>query len=264
MIILASIATIILGLAIGSFLNVLICRLPKGESIWKRARSHCPKCQNVLGFFELIPVLSFVWLKGLCRHCKAKISWQYPIVEIVTAILFEIILLLHWEQLVIGFDYLSLVKDFLFVSVLLVIMVIDWKEFAIIDSLIYIMLPIAFFLNLMVTGFTWFQVANMLAAGGVGFLFYYFQYAISKGRWVGDGDMLLGALIGIMVGWTGLVFTIFVAYIVGAIVAIVLLAIKWKQFGGALPMAVFLCPATMIFVLFNQQIIEFLRLVLII
>jgi len=114
------------GLIVGSFLNAVIYRLDSGESIVK-SRSHCPKCGHVLAWYELVPIFSFVIQGGKCRECKGGISWQYPIVELATAILF--VLVLYYN--------LPLLYTLTISSLLMVIFVYDLKHYIIPDKIIY-------------------------------------------------------------------------------------------------------------------------------
>lgn len=245
-------AVIILGLLIGSFLNVLIIRLPEKQTWWGKARSMCRRCLKKLYLRDLIPVFSFIKLHGRCRFCQEKISWQYPIIEIITALLF--VLAFHYNAFISFHDYVSLLRDFIFLAVLIVVFVIDLKHLLIIDRLIYVMMPIAFFLNWFIADWNISVALNMLLAAGAGFLFYWFQYYFSRGRWVGDGDMWLTALLGLMLGTSGLLFTIFGAYIVGGVIATILLLTKKRQVGAQLPMGAFLTPMAVLMILWGDLI----------
>jgi prepilin signal peptidase PulO-like enzyme (type II secretory pathway) len=128
---------LIIGLIFGSFLNCLVWRLHKEESIW--GRSYCPKCGKQISWYDNIPVLSFVLLKGKCRKCKQKISWQYPVVELITALLFtfsfyrifgnlDFYNLLFLERDVFNFlNILTLLRDWLFIFSVIVVFIFDFK-----------------------------------------------------------------------------------------------------------------------------------------
>lgn len=247
--------TAFLGLIIGSFLNVLIVRLPEKQTWWGKARSICRRCLKVLPLPDLVPVLSFLRLKGKCRFCHTKISWQYPLVELATMILF--VLALWQNNLIDYYDYFKLVADWLFLSILLVVFVIDLKHLLIIDRMIYVVMPIVFFFNWYVAGWSWWAVGDMLLAGMIGFLFYWLQYFISKGRWVGDGDMRLAALLGLMLGTSGLWITLLGAYVLGGLIAIILLLTGKSKWGAQLPMGAFLTPLAAAMVLYGNEVWNF-------
>src|SRR3989344_5225198 len=125
---------LLLGLTIGSFLNVVIDRLPRGEQIWS-GRSHCDSCKHQLGLFDLIPILSFLILNKKCRYCRAKISWQNPLVESINALLY----LGVYAFLIHRYQYLninSLIYLFVIISGLIVIFFVDLKDAIIPDSII--------------------------------------------------------------------------------------------------------------------------------
>lgn len=167
----------IFGLVIGSFLNVVIFRLEADES-FVAGRSHCPNCRHQLAWFDNIPLLSFILLRRRCRHCRKLISWQYPIVELATAMLFYL------------FYYKFGFSDQFFAYILIgtfleIIFIYDLKYYLIPDIVsipaIIIALVLAIFLQL--------NLANILLGGVVGGLFFASQYWVSKGKWVGDGDI---------------------------------------------------------------------------
>ena len=143
----------IFGLCIGSFLNVVICRLKTKESIFI-GRSYCPKCRAVLKWYDLIPVLSFLIQKGKCRYCNKNISWQYPIIEITTACLFLLIFnfkFLIFKQFLI-FNFINLIYFWFIVSILIIIFVYDLKHYIIPDKIIYPAIIVALIFNFSAKG----------------------------------------------------------------------------------------------------------------
>ena len=127
------------GLVVGSFLNCVIYRLNTKES-FLFSRSHCPKCHHILKWYDLIPILSFIIVKGKCRYCKKKISWQYPLVEIATGIVF--LLILNYELRIMNYGFnLEIMLNSLFLILnscfLIVIFVYDLKHYIIPDKIIY-------------------------------------------------------------------------------------------------------------------------------
>lgn len=249
----------LLGLAIGSFLNCLVWRLKNGES-WRVGHSHCPHCRHTLRWYELIPVVSFFWQKGRCNYCGQSISWQYPLVELATAGLF---LLAYWQipaGLAGAAGALFLLRHWFFVSILLTIFVFDLRYYLIPDQLSLSAIIIAFFTIPLISAapiFNWHVYALGFISGIIGGGFFLLQYLISKGKWIGAGDIRLGILMGFLLGWQGLLLALSIAYVVGALVGLILVASKQKQWQSAVPFGPFLAGATIIILLFGQEILAF-------
>ncbi|MFH0951648.1 MAG: prepilin peptidase [Patescibacteria group bacterium] len=234
----------ILGLLIGSFLNAYIYRLSVRGSVW-RGRSYCPQCQHQLSARDLIPLVSFIALRRACRYCRKKISWQYPLVELATA--------LSWVGL---FWYFGLTIDTavycLWTAILIVIFVYDLKHQLILDRVTipagFIIFITAFFLDA--------NFVNLLLAGIIGGSFFLIQYLSTKGRWVGGGDIRLGVLMGLMLGWPKVLLAIAVAYIIGAFVGMILLLTKRKKMDSHIPFGTFLTLATYLIFFIGDRVIE--------
>lgn len=178
----------VLGLVFGSFTNVLIYRFSNHKDFW-RQRSYCPKCDKSLNWYELIPLISFFLQKGKCRGCDKKISWQYPLVELIMGALFVLGL---WYF---GFN-LYLLKYLIFCVFGVALTFIDGFKKEVPDeislSLIFLLLIVSLF-----TTNNWFQLLLAMFAGA-GF-FAAFHY-ISRGKCMGDGDIRLGAIMGLLIG----------------------------------------------------------------
>jgi len=241
----------LLGLAIGSFLNVVIGRLRSGESGW-RSRSQCPECHAVLRPSELIPLFSFVVLRGRCRACRKPISWQYPIVEFSTAALFLTAFWLHGGAVgLLGGEALPILRDWLFVAGLTVVFVIDLKDMVVFDSVTIPMAVLAFIFSL-ATGA---QPLNLLLAALVGGGFFLVQYAVSRGRWIGGGDIRIGAMMGMMLGFPGVLLALFLSYVGGALTALVLLALGKAKWSSQMAFGTFLSAATLVVLFFGQRLL---------
>ncbi|MBI5466703.1 MAG: prepilin peptidase [Candidatus Kerfeldbacteria bacterium] len=217
-----------LGAAVGSFLNVIILRTRLGESS-VRGRSRCPHCGRDLSWLELIPVASFAWLRGRCRHCRKHISWQYPIVEGLTAAAFIGVVLAQPLTL------LTLLS-WIVASCLLIIAVYDFR---------WALLPDGFTLSLAIVGLVSALVGGLpplevLLGGLAGAGFFGLQYVLSKKRWVGSGDILLGGALGLLLGWRMLGLALFLAYFIGALVASVLLLLKRQHASASIPFGPYL------------------------
>lgn len=216
-----SLFVFILGLAIGSFLNVLIERLPKGESILGRSR--CQNCKTKLNWQDLLPVFSFLLLRGRCRHCQSRISISYPVVEIVTAVLFLVF-----------FKMSAGIFLFFFVSLLIVLAFADIKYFILPDKIILSgAVGLAVFLLLgRSTGVCHLNGCNfqsiVLGAAFFGGLFLAL-YFISSGKWIGLGDVKLGFLLGAIAGFYWVLNIFYISILLGTAASIFILA-----FGGSL------------------------------
>jgi prepilin signal peptidase PulO-like enzyme (type II secretory pathway) len=233
-----------LGLIFGSFFNVVILRLHAGTSIIAPP-SACPKCRVSLAWFDNLPVISFLLLRGRCRNCRKKISWQYPLVEMATGLLF------FWVGLRFGQSLPALVVVG-FTGFLLLLFLYDLRYYQVPDSISLPALGFGLFANLWL-GVAWSSLAIGILVGAGFFLF---QYVVSGGRWIGSGDIRLGGMMGAMLGWQGLLVALFLAYVLGSIVGVGLLAARKKQLSSTVPFGTFLTAATFISLLYGPQLID--------
>ena len=240
----------ILGAVVGSFLNVVILRLPKdGESIVFPG-SHCPTCQQPLRWYENIPIISYVALRGQCRTCKAAISWQYPVVELSMAVLTTVL----YHKFAFSFEFLFY---FAFFAALLVIIFIDIHHQIIPDSISLPGILLGFagsFGNGLVT---WQQSAlGILLGGGVLYAVAYAYYAFTKREGMGGGDIKLLAMIGAFLGWQSLLYVVFSSSLVGSVVGV---AAMFKQKKGGqtrIPYGPFLALGAISYLLFSRQLLH--------
>lgn len=253
------VSSFIFGLAVGSFLNVLIIRLPVGEKI--TGRSRCPRCRKPIAWFHNVPVLSYLVLAGRCAHCKKRISWMYPAVELATAMLFALVALKYFPvsggavTLLLGTSahhWFLFLRDLIFVAVLVAVFVIDLKYYLILDIIVLPAAGLAFVVNV-AFGRSWVDLAigAILGAG-----FFMAQYWISRGRWIGDGDVRLGLLLGVMAGYPGILITLFFAYTIGAVVGVALLVARLKRFGSVLPFGTFLSAGGIFTLLYGEAVVQ--------
>lgn len=198
-----------LGLALGSFGNVLVWRLPRHESILGRSR--CSHCHRTLGVIDLIPLLSYVWLCGRCRSCRARIGARYPLLELGGGVL--------------GLGAYALAPTFLgaillcgALLTLLIVAVIDSETQTIPDALSIALIVLALAFR--------FEVGHVDIGGVViGLVIFGGQWLISRGRWLGSGDIILSVGLGLLTGSAGaMIITVLATYIIGASVALVGLA----------------------------------------
>lgn len=246
----------ILGIVIGSFLNVLIYRLPRQEQ-FVRGGSVCPKCNHVLKAKDLIPLFSFIFLGGKCRYCHKNISWQYPVIEFVTGVLF--VFIAYYHQINMDFGDILFWRNLIIVSGLIVVFMTDLKHFLLFDAVTWFLVIIAvisnFVLSIMSVGWQT-SLWEFVLAGVAGALFFWLQHALSRGAWIGQGDIYLGLLMGLLLGPQNLIVALFFAYILGAIVSIVLLLKKKKQLKSQIPFGVFLVLGTFIAMFWGQRILN--------
>lgn len=233
----------VLGLGIGSFINVVVDRLQAGESL--HGRSYCPHCRHRLPWYCLIPVVSYVALRAHCHFCRRPIALQYPVVEVSAGALFALAAL--WFIA----DPWRLAWHLAMFSILLMIFLYDLKYYMIPDvfSLTGLVLAV---IGQIVFGTAWWSIGLGM---GVGASIFLIQYLVSRGRWIGGGDVRLGVLLGAYLAWPLTLVGLFFAYIFGAVAALFLLARHQKQFGDKLPFGTALAVATVFTVFFGQDIL---------
>lgn len=231
----------IIGISIGSFLNVVIDRLPFGKPI--TGRSHCDRCGKILSWFDLVPLFSFLFLCGRCRFCKAKLSWYYPIVELTTGILFILtcitIIKIFTVIIIIGLVF------FLFiVSSLIVIFFTDLKYGIIPDKVVYPTIVITF---LFIIFHFPFSISQHIFSAFGSFLFFLLLFFITRGRGMGLGDVKFAFLQGLLLGWPNILIGVYAAFLTGAVAAIILVVWGKKRFrGSTIPFGPFLVIGTII------------------
>ena len=239
----------IFGLCIGSFLNVCIYRLPASQSI-AHPRSKCQKCDTSIAFYDNIPVLSFVWLKGRCRHCGEKIGLRYPTVEILTG------LLALATFLKFGLKVEALIY-FTFIASLLVVTFIDLDHRIIPDMITLPGIPICFAASFALPAINYkAALLGILVGGGSLFLVAWVYSLITKKDGMGGGDIKLLAMMGALLGWQGVVFTIFVSSLVGTLSGLAVMLHSRKGMKLAVPFGPFLAFGGITFIFFGTPIIQ--------
>ncbi len=230
------------GFFVGSFLNVCIDRLPLGQSII-RPRSHCAACNRELGNLELIPLFSYLWLRGRCRYCQARIPIRLPVVEGMTALLFVLLYL----KFGIG---LELAISLVYISWLTVIFVIDLENQLVLDKVVYPGMALALAFSFFWPGL---GVISSLIGGAIGLAAMALPFIIYR-RGMGMGDVKLGALVGLMSGYPLVFVAWLLAVVSGGLVAAMLLVFKLKRRGDPIPFAPFLATSAMVTLLWGQAI----------
>jgi len=238
----------IFGLAIGSFLNVCIYRIPKGESIISPP-SRCPKCKREIKFYDNIPIISFILLRGRCRYCGATISWQYPIVEFITGI-FAVTLLEFYGITLSFFIY------FFFICALIVVSCIDLRERIIPDIISLPGIAIGFFASFFLPSINYLDsIIGIVAGGGILLLVGAGYQLIMKTEGMGGGDIKLLAMMGAFLGWKAVIFILLVSSFLGAIIGSILALIKREGRKYEIPYGPFLSIAAILYIYFGRAII---------
>jgi len=248
----------VLGLAIGSFINVLVDRLAKTESIL--GRSYCDHCHKKLGVRELIPIVSFIFLKGRCLHCHRPIDKIYPLVELVTGIMF----VLSWLYLPAGAGgiggatlglILTKIVYLVIISLLTIILFVDLK-YQIIPDEIQLHLILATLVLFILTRMTVMGLVVHVAAAVMVMLPILFLFLITKRKGMGFGDVKLGINIGFLLGLKAGLLALYFAFIIGAAVSIFLVVLGGKRLKTKIPFGPFLVAGIFIMMFLPDQIYE--------
>ncbi len=240
----------VFGLCLGSFLNVLEWRLKTRKNFFL-AHSVCPYCLKKIKWYDNIPLISFIFLRGRCRFCQQKISWQYPLVELITGLLFSLsVYYVGWQ--------VDLFKWWLIIFVAEFIFIYDWKYLEV-NDLVVLSLSLVLFIWQVLSGQ---KILNLALAVLIGVGFFAFQYFISKGQWIGGGDLRIGLFMAVSLGYPQIILALFLSYIIGAIISSMLLLFKIKNIKDQLPLGVFLSLGLIISLFWGQQILNwYLKLV---
>jgi len=251
------------GTIIGSFLNCIVFRINDGKSFFL-GKSFCPKCSHKLSWKDLIPIFSFIFLKGNCRYCKNKISLQYPVVEFITGLSFVFIFYLTGFKIAyIGNNFQLYYNIYLLTltSIFIVIFVSDLKHFIIPDKMVYfgIFISLVWYLLLLFYFkiYSKEEITSFVLAGLFVFLTLLSIFIVSRGKWIGFGDVKFSFLMGLTLGFSNLVLAFFLATIMGSIISLLLILLKKKTLKSEIPFGPFLVFGTWISLFFGEQILSF-------
>jgi leader peptidase (prepilin peptidase) / N-methyltransferase len=237
------------GTCVGSFLNVVIYRLPAGLSL-VRPGSRCPRCETPIRFYDNIPILSWLILRGRCRSCQAPIAVRYPLVELLTGLLAWFTFLkfgLHWACLF----------NFLFIATLIAITFIDLDHRIIPDRISLPGIPIFFLAGLCLPVPTALDaVIGVVVGGGSLLCVAWGYYLLTKREGMGGGDIKLLAMMGGFIGWQGVLFTIFAASAAGTLVGIGAMLKTRKGMRLAIPFGPFLAFGATLYLFFGAAVIR--------
>ncbi len=235
----------LIGAAVGSFLNVCIRRIPAGESLILPA-SHCPKCLYSIKYYDNIPIASYLLLMGKCRNCGERISFQYPLVESLTAVF---AIFLFWKF---GLT-LKFLFYFVFSCVLIIIAFIDLEHQIIPDVLTLPGIPVFFLAAVFAIGVPWLEaLLGVLIGGGILYAIAFGYEVIAKREGMGGGDIKLLAMLGAFFGWKSLIFILLISSFTGAVVGITVMLIKGKDMKYAVPFGPFLSLAAVAYIFFGD------------
>lgn len=253
-----------LGLIVGSFLNCAIFRFGEGESALL-GRSRCPKCRRQLAGIDLVPLVSFFVLRGKCRYCRNPISWQYPAVELATAILFlatawNFYPALFWGEFFL-FSLFQLLGWGIFISAMIMVFVADWRWYLIPDGA----LIVGFFGVLtarasqiaehyfLFAEFDWRMATDPLAAAFFAGGLFLAIFLASRGKWMGFGDVKLAFLLGFALGFWPALLALFLASFLGAIIGLGMIWAKKKKMSSQIPFGPFLVSGALAAMFFAPQ-----------
>lgn len=250
---------ILFGLIIGSFLNVVIYRLPLEEESRERrdivkTRSYCPSCKEMIRFYDNIPVLSYIFLRGKCRYCRKHISFRYPLVEILTAFSF-------WMSYrYFGGNWVHTAAVILFLCVLIVLAFIDFDHMILPDELTLgggLLFGVYAFFHPGISA--WNGILTALGSALVFAGIYFFYLKARKVEGLGFGDVKMMLLLGAFLGLQKMVVTIMVASLTGTLVGIILIIARKKDLKLALPFGTFLSLGAYVAVFWGEEISAFFR-----
>jgi leader peptidase (prepilin peptidase)/N-methyltransferase len=233
----------IFGTLVGSFLNVCIYRIPREESIVSPP-SHCPNCSTPLKPFELIPLISFLILKGKCRYCKNPISLRYPFVELITGIIFVLIFKNYGISLK-GLSFL------IFSCSLIVIFFIDLSFQIIPDIITYPGILVGLILSPWTVG-----LKNSFSGFIIGISIFFLIAFIWKGG-MGGGDIKMAGMMGSFLGIKSLIFALFLSFLFGSIIGIILAIFKFKTLKVYIPFGPFLVVGSFSLIFYGEKVLEF-------
>ncbi|MFC1711951.1 prepilin peptidase [Patescibacteria group bacterium] len=252
----------ILGLCVGSFLNVVIYREVKGKS-WLWGRSFCDKCKKQIAWYDNIPLLSYILLSGKCRYCKTKISPQYPFVELLAGFQFVWIYFLiksnvdFFARFEGFYSMISLLLWLVLGACFLTIFVADLKYQIIPDTAIIFGIVTAILKVIVDYRYTGMADFSVFISSFIAGLFFLSLIYITKGKGMGFGDVKLVILMGLILGFPRVIIALFIAFLTGAIIGVILILIGNKKLKSRIAFGPFLILGTVLALGFGEQIWTF-------
>ncbi|MBS0014609.1 MAG: prepilin peptidase [Desulfobacterales bacterium] len=237
------------GLCMGSFLNVCVSRLPQKLSI-VRPGSRCPDCSAPIAFYDNIPVISWLLLKGRCRACGRSISIRYPIVELAAGVMAVLVVVQYGPVL-------SALIYFLLICALITISLIDLDHRIIPDIISLPGIAAGFLASFLLPELSWLDsLLGILIGGGLLYAVALGYYLFAGKEGMGGGDIKLLAMLGAFIGWKGVFFTIFTASLIGTITGIIMMLAAGKNLKFAVPFGPFLSLGAVVYLFFGQSLIQ--------
>ena len=242
------ITAFIFGICIGSFLNVCICRLPEGKSI-VHPPSSCPGCGKSIRFYDNIPLLSWLLLRGRCRYCQNPIAFRYVLVELLGGLM-AVCVYFKFGPSIEGIVY------YVFIAALLTITFIDIDHQIIPDVISLPGIPLGFAASFFMPSITWMDSLVGLVAGGGTLYAVAWGYALITGKeGMGGGDIKLLAMIGAFIGWKGVLVTIFMGSAIGTLAGLAAMLAEKKDMKMRIPFGPFLAIGAVISIFFGNELI---------
>lgn len=224
----------LLGISFGSFATCVLHRLKTGESLL--GRSQCPRCQAILRAHELVPCASWLLQRGKCRGCRRPISWKYPLIEVLMGVLCVIAYSRH-PFVAFSAEWSGFLYEAALAWILLVISAFDLEWQLLPVTLLMGATPIFAGWSIALLHRSW---PSTLLGMAFAFIFLGLQYALSRGRWIGEGDLWLGLFLGAALGWPLVGISIYFTYIIAGAVAAILVFAGWRKRGERIAFAPFL------------------------
>ena len=245
------------GAIVGSFVNVVVYRFPRGVG-FVRGRSHCINCNKTLKWTDLVPLISFFVLRGRCRYCRKPISFRYPFVETLSGLLFAIAYVMLSQ-----YGVVSVVYAVVLTEIFLIIALIDFDHFIIPDSLLIILLLagglytfVSRYFSLSPTAGHFVMSFENILPAIIASSFFFLIWLLTRGRMMGFGDVKYVAVLGLLFGAVGSFWTVYGAIAIGAVLGIILLAIKKAKATTKVPLGAFLSLTAIVYTLASPWLLD--------
>ncbi len=243
-----------MGAVFGSFLNAAEWRIHREVPLLSRKRSECPRCGELIPFFLNIPIISFLVLRGSCRFCKKKISKQYIYVELALAFLFALAVFVKggfesWSLL----SFVGLLRDWFIIGIFSFIFLYDFKYGQVLDS---VTLLGSLFISLISAGLGLLSWTSMAWGALLGSGFFFIQFIISKGKWIGGGDLRIGLFMGVALGWPLVAVALFLSYTIGALFSLVSIVFGKKQMTDKVAFGTYLSVGSIIALFWGDSLLN--------
>ena len=240
----------LIGLFVGSFLNVVIDRLPRNESFVK-GRSYCESCKHTLSGWDLVPLFSFLYLRGKCRYCHTGLSLKYPLLEGITGLLYVLTYLSFYQNL-----YL-VVFGIAVINALIIIFFIDLYK-----GIIPFVIILPMIILTAVYGLLFLSPSENImhfASALVSFLLFFGLFVGTKGRGMGFGDVVYAFFLGLLLGFPNTILALYIAFLTGAFISLILILLRRKKLrGSTIPFGPFLVTGTFIAFLWGDLITNYI------